>query len=46
MHPEQGRVLCIRLAEFVGTDSTIEREPKVEGRNMVMILTPTNTKHD
>lgn len=46
MHPEQGRVLCIRLAEFVAADSAVEREPKVEGRNMVMILTPTNTKHD
>jgi translation initiation factor IF-3 len=43
-HPELGKALCMRLAEFCKTESTIEREPKLEGRNMVMIL--ATNKHD
>ena len=43
-HPDLGRTLCLRLAEFVKTEASIEREPKLEGRNMIMILTPL--KHD
>lgn len=43
-HPEQGKTLCLRLAEFVKAEANIEREPKLEGRNMIMILTPV--KHD
>ncbi len=43
-HPELGRALCIRLAQIVKDISHVEREPKVEGRNMIMILTPN--KHD
>jgi translation initiation factor IF-3 len=39
-HTDQGRNLCLRLAEYVKDDSVVEREPKVEGRNMVMILAP------
>ncbi len=39
-HPELGRALCIRLAQIVKDISHVEREPKVEGRNMIMILTP------
>jgi translation initiation factor IF-3 len=46
-HPDQGRTLCLRLAELLGEESVIEREPKVEGRNMVMILAPAAAnKHD
>ncbi len=43
-HPDLGRKLCLRLAEFVKVEANIEREPKLEGRNMIMILTPV--KHD
>lgn len=43
-HPELGRVLCLRLAEFCKPEANIERDPKLEGRNMIMILTPI--KHD
>jgi len=39
-HPELGKALCIRLAQMVKDISNVEREPKVEGRNMIMILTP------
>jgi translation initiation factor IF-3 len=45
-HPDQGRVLCLRLAELLKQEAVIEREPKVEGRNMVMILAPATHKHD
>lgn len=43
-HPDLGKTLSIRLAEFCKAEATIEREPKLEGRNMIMILTPI--KHD
>ena len=43
-HPELGKSLCLRLAEQLSDISTVEREPRVEGRNMIMILTPN--KHD
>jgi len=46
-HTDLGRNLCLRLAEYLKDYSVIEREPKVEGRNMVMILAPithTTTK--
>ncbi len=39
-HPELGRRLLIRLAKELEGLATVEREPKVEGRNMVMILNP------
>ena len=43
-HPELGKTLCLRLAEFCKSEGSVEREPKLEGRNMVMILTAL--KHD
>jgi len=43
-HPDQGKALCDRLAEYLKNDAVIEREAKLEGRNMVMILSPA--KHD
>ena len=43
-HPDLGKSLCLRLAEFCKAEASIEREPKLEGRNMIMILTPA--KHD
>lgn len=43
-HPDLGKTLCVRLAEFCKAEATIEREAKLEGRNMIMILTPI--KHD
>lgn len=43
-HPDLGKTLCLRLAEFCKAEASIEREPKLEGRNMIMILAPA--KHD
>lgn len=39
-HPELGEKLCLKLAEELSDISTLERTPKVEGRNMVTILIP------
>ena len=39
-HPELGEKLCRKLAEELSDIATIEKQPKVEGRNMVMILVP------
>lgn len=40
VHPQLGQVLLHRLAEHVKEISTVERQPKLEGKNMVMILAP------
>ena len=42
-HAENGRVLCQRMAKELVENvavATVEREAKVEGRNMIMILAP------
>lgn len=39
-HPQLGKVLCDRLAEDLKDIAKVEKEAKVEGRNMIMILTP------
>ena len=41
-HPEIGRALCDKLVEFLSEDASVERMPKREGRNMIMILAPKN----
>jgi translation initiation factor IF-3 len=37
---DRGRDLLMRLADVHKETSTIERMPKLEGRNMIMILAP------
>lgn len=39
-HPDLGRVLCQRMAERLGDISQVEKQAKVEGRNMTMVLVP------
>lgn len=39
-HAELGRQLLSKVAEITKEIATIERHPKVEGRNMIMILAP------
>ena len=41
-HPEIGRALCDKLGEFLSENAVVERVPKHEGRNMIMILAPKN----
>jgi translation initiation factor IF-3 len=42
-HPELGKELCDRLANDVKDLAKVEKEAKVEGKNMVMILSPINS---
>jgi translation initiation factor IF-3 len=39
-HAELGKQLLTKVAEITKDIATIERHPKVEGRNMIMILAP------
>lgn len=39
-HAQLGQQLCLKFAEELASLSSVEKEPKVEGRNMIMILTP------
>src|SRR5690606_35700966 len=43
-HTELGKVLLDRLAEDMQDLATIEAYPKVDGRNMVMVLAPVKKK--
>jgi translation initiation factor IF-3 len=38
VHAELGKTLLMQLFENVRDQAVIEREPKIEGRNMIMIL--------
>jgi len=40
VHTQLGQKLLKRLAEYVKEYSLIERQPKLEGKNMIMILSP------
>jgi len=39
-HKDIGKDLCNRLADEISEVGVVEKEPKVEGRNMIMILAP------
>lgn len=44
-HPELGRVILLKMAAELKDLVTVERDPKLEGKNMIMILSPkANTK--
>ena len=45
VHQEYGRKLLDRMTEELSDLAIIERSPLVEGRNMIMILSPTAKKH-
>lgn len=40
VHTQLGHQLLLRLAEELKDLSTVERQPKLEGKNMIMILAP------
>ncbi len=40
VHPDLGKQLLVRLAEKVADLANVEKPPKLEGKNMVMILAP------
>lgn len=39
-HPELGMKILNRIAEIIGVAAKIEAAPKLDGRNMVMVLAP------
>jgi translation initiation factor IF-3 len=39
-HPELGRKQCKKMASELEEAAVVEREPRMEGRNMVMFLAP------
>lgn len=39
-HPELGKKQCQKMASELEEVATVEREPRMEGRNMVMFLAP------
>lgn len=39
-HPDLGKSLCERMAGRLSAIASVEKHPKVEGRNMTMILVP------
>lgn len=39
-HPELGREILLRMAAELKDMVTVEREPKLEGKNMIMIVAP------
>ncbi|MDY2625112.1 MAG: translation initiation factor IF-3 [Coriobacteriales bacterium] len=43
-HPELGLNILEKLADELSDIATIESQPKLEGRNMHMLLAPINTK--
>ncbi len=45
-HHDIGADQCLRIAEGVGPYGTIEVQPRMEGRNMIMILAPTGYTGD
>ncbi|HEY7925985.1 MAG TPA: translation initiation factor IF-3 [Candidatus Dormibacteraeota bacterium] len=45
VHQEYGRKLLDRMTDELSDLAIIERSPLVEGRNMIMILSPTAKKH-
>ena len=46
VHTQLGHKLLIRLAEDLKDLCTVERQPKLEGKNMIMILAPKNERQD
>lgn len=40
VHTQLGKQLLVRLAEELKELSNVERQPKLEGKNMIMILSP------
>jgi translation initiation factor IF-3 len=45
-HPEQGRMVLDRLAEDLKPFATVEQAPKMEGRNMHMLVAPIKGAFD
>ncbi|WP_241423547.1 translation initiation factor IF-3 [Candidatus Contubernalis alkaliaceticus] len=45
-HSQLGKVICDRIAEELKDYAVVEKKARVEGRNMIMILTPIQNRGD
>ena len=45
-HPELGKELLDRLAKELGTEVVVERTPTMDGKRMIMILSPGKLKKE
>ena len=45
-HPELGKELLDRLAKDLGTEVVVERTPTMDGKRMIMILSPGKLKKE
>ena len=43
-HPELGEVLLVKMADKLSELAIVERRPKLEGKNMIMIVAPKSAK--
>lgn len=43
-HPELGRDLLMRFADELKETARVEKEPKIEGRNMTMVIAAVKGK--
>lgn len=43
-HTDLGRALCSRMIERLAEVASVEKQPKVEGKNMIIIFAPRQTK--
>ena len=43
-HPELGKKILDRVAETIGDGAKVEAEPRLDGRNMTMVLAPQKQK--
>lgn len=41
-HPELGRNLSLKFFKMLEDQAIMEKEPRIEGRNMIMMLSPKN----
>lgn len=46
VHTQLGRQLLVKMAEQIKDIGNVERQPKLEGKNMIMIISPLQDKHD
>ena len=42
-HPELGRQILVKMGDLLKESAIIEREAKLEGKNMIMILSPKSS---
>ena len=45
VHPELGRVLANRIIERVADIGSVDMPPRLEGKNLIMVLSPKKSTH-